>query len=41
MTATALYVTLQTSHRIMPNLMFEPDELRDIVVYILSLKESG
>jgi mono/diheme cytochrome c family protein len=38
MTETALYVALQTSHRTMPNLRLEPDEMRDVVAYILSLK---
>ena len=38
MTETALYVSLQTSHRTMPNLQFEPDEIRNVVAYILSLK---
>ena len=40
MTSMALTVALQTSHRSMPNLIFESDELRNIVAYILSLKES-
>jgi mono/diheme cytochrome c family protein len=38
MTETALYVALQTSHRTMPNLRLEPDEMRNVVAYILSLK---
>jgi hypothetical protein len=38
MTETALYVALQTSHRTMPNVRLEPDEMRDVVAYILSLK---
>src|SRR5829696_5226297 len=38
MTETALYVSLQTSHRTMPNLRLEADEMRDVVAYILSLK---
>jgi mono/diheme cytochrome c family protein len=38
MTSSALRVTLQTSHRTMPNLMLEGDELGEIVDYILSLK---
>jgi mono/diheme cytochrome c family protein len=38
MTATALYVALQSSHKTMPNLMFEPAELRNVVAYILTLK---
>jgi mono/diheme cytochrome c family protein len=39
MTATALTVALQTSHRTMPNIMLEPDELRDLSTYIISLKD--
>lgn len=35
MTETALYVALQTSHRTMPNVRLEPDEMRDVVAYIL------
>ena len=38
MTAIALNVALQSPHKTMPNLMFEPDELRDLVAYILSIK---
>ena len=38
MTAIALNVALQSPHKTMPNLMFEPDELRDLVAYILSMK---
>jgi mono/diheme cytochrome c family protein len=37
-TETALYVALQTSHRTMPNLRLEANELRDVVAYILSLR---
>jgi mono/diheme cytochrome c family protein len=37
MTVTALTVILQTSHATMPNIMLEPDELRDISTYIVSL----
>jgi mono/diheme cytochrome c family protein len=39
MTATALQVALQTSHRSMPNIVLQPDERQDIVTYILSLKQ--
>ena len=35
MTEIALYVALQTSHRTMPNVRLEPDEMRDVVAYIL------
>ena len=38
MTATALSAALHTSHQTMPNLVLDPDELADIVAYILSLK---
>jgi mono/diheme cytochrome c family protein len=38
MTETALYAFLQTSHRNMPNIRLEPDEIRNVVAYILSLK---
>ena len=40
MTAAALLAALQTSHRerTMPNLILPPDELRDVVAYVLSLK---
>src|SRR3954452_16614014 len=31
MTAIALAATLQTSHRTMPNVILQPDELRDVV----------
>jgi cytochrome c len=39
MTETALYAFLQTSHRNMPNIRLEPDEMRNVVAYILSLKK--
>ena len=38
MTAIALRVALQTSHRTMPNLLLDGEELKNIVAYILSLK---
>ena len=38
MTTTALIVALRTPHRSMPNLILEPDELRDVAAYIISLK---
>lgn len=41
MTTIALRAALQTSHRTMPNVTLEPDELADIVAYILSLKNGG
>jgi hypothetical protein len=38
MTTIALTVALQTSHRLMPNIVLQPDERRDVIGYILSLK---
>jgi mono/diheme cytochrome c family protein len=38
MTSIALSVALQTSHRLMPNIILEPDERRDVIAFILSLK---
>jgi mono/diheme cytochrome c family protein len=38
MTGIALRAALQTSHRTMPNVTLEPNDLADIVAYILSLK---
>jgi len=38
MTATALSVALHTSHETMPNVVLDPNELPDVVAYILSLK---
>jgi mono/diheme cytochrome c family protein len=40
MTAAALRVALQTPHRTMPNVMLRPDELDDVVAYILSLQRA-
>ena len=37
MTSTALSVALRTSHETMPNLMFEADELQDVIAYIRSV----
>ena len=39
MTPLALTVALQTSHATMPNIMLQPDELRDVVAYITSLRD--
>lgn len=41
MTALALQAALQTTHRTMPNVMLKPDELREIVRYILTLKRGN
>ena len=38
MTSIALSAALMTSHRLMPNIILEPDERRDVIAYILSLK---
>jgi hypothetical protein len=40
MTAMALHVALQSPHKTMPNVMLEPDKLRNLIAYILTLKES-
>jgi mono/diheme cytochrome c family protein len=39
MSAMALHVALQSPHKTMPNLMLEPDELRNLIAYMLTLKE--
>ncbi len=38
-TATALFVHLQTSHPTMPNFVIGPEDSRNVVAYVLSLKE--
>jgi hypothetical protein len=38
-TARSLYVFLHSTHKIMPDFIFKPDETRDIVAYILSLRK--
>jgi mono/diheme cytochrome c family protein len=38
MTAIALTVALQSSHATMPNIILDPDDRRNVVAYILSLK---
>jgi mono/diheme cytochrome c family protein len=38
MTTIALTAALLTSHRQMPNIVLQPDERRDVIAYILSLK---
>jgi mono/diheme cytochrome c family protein len=37
MTELALQAMLQTSHRTMPNLILDADEMREVIAYILSL----
>jgi mono/diheme cytochrome c family protein len=38
MNELALGVFFQTSHRNMPNIIFTPDQMREVTAYILSLK---
>jgi mono/diheme cytochrome c family protein len=38
MTSIALSAALTMSHRLMPNIILEPDQRRDVIAYILSLK---
>ena len=38
MTAMALTVTLQSAHNAMPDLVLETQERRDVIAYILSLR---
>src|SRR5579859_3352935 len=38
MTSIALSAALLTSHRSMPNIILEPEQRRDVIAYILSLK---
>jgi len=39
MTAMALFACMTTSHPTMPNIILEPEDLRNVVAYILSLQE--
>jgi hypothetical protein len=39
MSVTALTVWSRTSHPFMPNLIIEPDDMDDLIAYILSLKD--
>jgi len=39
MTATALFAWMTTSHPTMPNIILSPEELRNVVAYILSLQD--
>jgi cytochrome c len=41
MTALALTVALQNSHNLMPDLVIEPQERRDVIAYILSLRPAN
>ena len=38
MTAAALKAFFQTSHRTMPNVILTPDQMDELIAYILSLK---
>jgi mono/diheme cytochrome c family protein len=38
MTAVALSAALNTSHRLMPNIVLQADDQADVIAYILSLK---
>jgi mono/diheme cytochrome c family protein len=38
MSSAALHAALQTSHRSMPNILLDADQMTNIVAYILSLK---
>jgi len=38
-TAMALFAWMQSTHPTMPNIILEEDELRNVVAYILSLKD--
>ena len=37
-TATALQVWMQTSHPTMPNIVVAPNDMRNVIAYIISLK---
>jgi mono/diheme cytochrome c family protein len=41
MTALALTVALQSSHNAMPDLVLEPQDRRDVIAYILSLRPAN
>ena len=41
MTAMALTVVLQSAHNAMPDLVLEPQERRDVIAYILSLRSAN
>jgi cytochrome c2 len=40
MTSAALHAFMQTSHPTMPNVILQPDDRRDIIAYLLSLKSN-
>jgi hypothetical protein len=39
MTETALRVWLSTPHRTMPNIAIEPQDMDNVIAYVLSLKD--
>ncbi len=39
-TEMALYAFLRTSHNTMPNLILKPDDISNVVAYLLSMKDS-
>jgi mono/diheme cytochrome c family protein len=39
MTSIALTAVLRTSHRVMPNIVLSDDELRNVVAYLLSMRQ--
>jgi hypothetical protein len=39
MSSTALYATLQTWHRTMPNVILDNNQMTNIIAYILSLRD--
>jgi mono/diheme cytochrome c family protein len=41
MTATALAAWLRTSHPTMPNLIIDPEDMDDVIAYILSLRDKN
>ena len=41
MTELALSVWLQSSHPTMPNIILEPDDMRNVIAYIRSLEDKG
>ena len=41
MTELALSVWLQSSHPTMPNIVLEPNDMRNVIAYIRSLKSKG
>jgi cytochrome c len=40
MTATAMRVFLTSSHPKMPNLILQPEQMADVIAYVVSLRES-